>query len=66
MRSPGACQIEPPPNYTKIKQALTQYDSWFSYPKADPRELPFGIGLAIFSEHPAARYLSRRCSVAGH
>jgi endonuclease/exonuclease/phosphatase (EEP) superfamily protein YafD len=25
------------------------YDSWFSYPKADPRELPFGIGLAIFS-----------------
>jgi endonuclease/exonuclease/phosphatase family metal-dependent hydrolase len=49
---PGGVQIEPPPNYTKIKQALTQYDSYFSYPKADPRELPFGIGLAIFSRTP--------------
>ena len=48
----GGVQIEPPPNYTRIKEALTDYDSWFSYPKADPRELPFGIGLAIFSRTP--------------
>jgi endonuclease/exonuclease/phosphatase family metal-dependent hydrolase len=48
----GGAQVEPPPNYTRIKAALAEYDSWFSYPKADPRELPFGIGLAIFSKTP--------------
>ena len=48
----GGVQIEPPPNYTRIKEAMPEYDSWFSYPKADPRELPFGIGLAIFSRTP--------------
>jgi endonuclease/exonuclease/phosphatase family metal-dependent hydrolase len=48
----GGVQIEPPPNYTLLKQALSDYDSYFSYPKADPRELPFGIGLAIFSKTP--------------
>jgi endonuclease/exonuclease/phosphatase family metal-dependent hydrolase len=48
----GGAQIEPPPNYTRIKAALPEFDSWFSYPKADPRELPFGIGLAIFSKTP--------------
>jgi endonuclease/exonuclease/phosphatase family metal-dependent hydrolase len=50
----GGVQTEPPPNYTRLKEALTGYDSWFSYPKADPRELPFGIGLAIFSRTPLA------------
>ncbi|MBI5006285.1 MAG: endonuclease/exonuclease/phosphatase family protein [Nitrosomonadales bacterium] len=49
---PGGMQIEPPPNYTRIKAALKGYHSYFSYPKADPRELPFGIGLAIFSRTP--------------
>jgi endonuclease/exonuclease/phosphatase family metal-dependent hydrolase len=48
----GGLQVDPPPNYTRIKQALPEYDSRFSYPKADPRELPFGIGLAIFSKTP--------------
>ncbi len=48
----GGEQTEPPPNYTRLKEALTGYDSWFSYPKADPRELPFGIGLSIFSRTP--------------
>jgi len=48
----GGVQLDPPPNYTRMKEALTDYDSWFSYPKADPRELPFGIGLAIFSKTP--------------
>jgi endonuclease/exonuclease/phosphatase (EEP) superfamily protein YafD len=49
---PGGMQIEPPPNYTRLKAALKGYHSYFSYPKADPRELPFGIGLAIFSKTP--------------
>jgi endonuclease/exonuclease/phosphatase family metal-dependent hydrolase len=48
----GGEQTEPPPNFTRLKKALKGYDSWFSYPKADPRELPFGIGLAIFSKTP--------------
>jgi endonuclease/exonuclease/phosphatase family metal-dependent hydrolase len=48
----GGIQTEPPPNYMRLKEALVGYDSFFSYPKADPRELPFGIGLAIFSRTP--------------
>ena len=46
---PGGGQRQPPPNYTRLRAALADYDAWFSYPKSDPRELPFGIGLAIFS-----------------
>lgn len=49
---PGGVQFEPPPNYTRLRAELDGYESWFSYPKADPRELPFGIGLAIFSRTP--------------
>ncbi|ADE12743.1 Endonuclease/exonuclease/phosphatase [Sideroxydans lithotrophicus ES-1] len=49
---PGGVQLQPPPNYTRLKAAFRGYDSYFSYPKADPRELPFGIGLAIFSRTP--------------
>jgi endonuclease/exonuclease/phosphatase family metal-dependent hydrolase len=49
---PSGTQLEPPPNYQRLKVALGGYDSYFSYPKADPRELPFGIGLAIFSRAP--------------
>ena len=49
---PGGVQFQPPPNYTRLKAALAGYDSWFSYPKVDPRELPFGLGLAIFSRTP--------------
>ncbi|HLP98803.1 MAG TPA: endonuclease/exonuclease/phosphatase family protein [Sideroxyarcus sp.] len=48
----GGAQTEPPPNYTRLKAALKGYHGYFSYPKADPRELPFGIGLAIFSKTP--------------
>ncbi len=50
--TPGGIQFQPPPNYTRLRAELAGYDSWFSYPKADPRELPFGIGLAIFSRTP--------------
>jgi endonuclease/exonuclease/phosphatase family metal-dependent hydrolase len=49
---PGGVQFQPPPNYTRLKAELQGYDSWFSYPKSDPRELPFGIGEAIFSRTP--------------
>ena len=49
---PGGVQSQPPPNYLRLQQELSGYHSWFSYPKADPRELPFGIGLAIFSRTP--------------
>lgn len=49
---PGGVQFQPPPNYTRLKAELTGYDSCFAYPKADARELPFGIGEAIFSRTP--------------
>lgn len=43
-------QINPPPNLTRIKESLPEFDSYFSYPRADERELPFGFGLAILSK----------------
>jgi len=49
---PGGLQTDPPPHYTRLKREFPDYDSYFSYPKPDPRELPFGIGLAIFSKTP--------------
>ena len=48
----GGVQPNPPPNFSRLRDALTGYDSFFSYPKPDPRELPFGIGLAILSKTP--------------
>jgi endonuclease/exonuclease/phosphatase family metal-dependent hydrolase len=49
---PGGTHPPIPPNYTRLKQELAGYDSMFSFPRPDPRELPFGIGLAIFSRLP--------------
>ncbi len=49
---PDGVQVQPPPNCTRLGAELAGYQSWFSYPTADPRELPFGIGLAIFSRTP--------------
>jgi len=49
---PDGTQLDPPPHYEKLKQALPGYQSYFSYPRPDKRELPFGIGLAIFSRTP--------------
>lgn len=46
---PGGIQAMPPPNYTQLRAELSGYDGCFAYPKADPRELPFGLGLAILS-----------------
>ena len=49
---PGGEQLNPPPNYTWLRSALSEYDTFFSYPKNDPHELPFGIGLCILSRTP--------------
>ena len=49
---PGGRQEQPPPNLQKIMAAFPGYHVHFSYPPADPRELPFGIGLAILSRTP--------------
>ena len=48
----GGVQSDAPPNLARLKAALPGYDCYFSFPKADPRELPFGIGQAIFSKTP--------------
>jgi endonuclease/exonuclease/phosphatase family metal-dependent hydrolase len=48
----GGSQSGSPPNFARIKAALAGYDVYFSFPKPDPRELPFGIGQAIFSRTP--------------
>jgi endonuclease/exonuclease/phosphatase family metal-dependent hydrolase len=49
---PGGEQTSPPPNYTRLQAALGGYHGFFAYPPSDPRELPFGIGLAIFCRQP--------------
>lgn len=49
---PGGAQAQPPPHYTRLRAEFPEYDSYFCYPRPDPRELPFGIGLAIFSKTP--------------
>ena len=49
---PGGSQAQPPPNLRKIMAALPGYHVHFAYPPTDPRELPFGIGLAILSRAP--------------
>ena len=42
---PEGLQPDPPPNYTRLSAELKGYEGFFSYPRQDPRELPFGIGL---------------------
>lgn len=49
---PGGRQATPPPNYERLRAAFSSYHSTFTYPRPDSRELPFGIGLAIFSRTP--------------
>ena len=56
---PGGDHVQPPPNYTRLCAELKGYHSWFSYPNPDPRELPFGVGLAIFSRTPLRSTLRR-------
>ncbi|MFZ4776882.1 MAG: endonuclease/exonuclease/phosphatase family protein [Terrimicrobiaceae bacterium] len=46
----GGEQIQPPPNYEFLRKRLKGYDSVFAYPVANHLEIPFGLGLAIFSK----------------
>lgn len=46
----GGNQIDPPPNYGFLRKRLKGYDSVFAYPVPNRTELPFGLGLAIFSK----------------
>jgi endonuclease/exonuclease/phosphatase family metal-dependent hydrolase len=55
----GGTQPPLPPNYSRLKQELPGYDGYFAFPKEDPRELPFGIGLAIFSRTPLYNHRRR-------
>jgi endonuclease/exonuclease/phosphatase family metal-dependent hydrolase len=48
----GGMQINPPPHHTRLKELLPAYESIFSYPSKNDTELPFGLGLAIFSRLP--------------
>ncbi len=52
----GGKQIEPPPHYSLLKEALKGYDSVFGYPAPNPLEIPFGLGLAIFSKTPLRNF----------
>ncbi|MFI5336401.1 MAG: endonuclease/exonuclease/phosphatase family protein [Opitutales bacterium] len=49
---PGTRSPQVPMNYPRLQQGLSGYHSVFAYPRTDARELPFGIGLAIFSKTP--------------
>lgn len=55
---PGGMQEWPPPNFMRIKEALTGYHSVFAYPKVNPDELPFGIALAIFAKSPLVDFVA--------
>ncbi len=45
----GGLQLDPPPNYEKLCAMLPGYDSVFGYPLKNALEIPFGLGLAVFS-----------------
>ncbi|MDD5198287.1 MAG: endonuclease/exonuclease/phosphatase family protein [Terrimicrobiaceae bacterium] len=49
---PGGKQVQPPPNFTRLHDALHEYHGVFAYPRVNPAELPFGIALAIFAKTP--------------
>ena len=55
---PGGRQLQPPPNFTRLRAGLPGYDACFSYPPADKRELPFGVGLAVFSRTPLRDFVT--------
>lgn len=48
----GGRQVNPPPNYARLREMLASYDSVFSYPLQNDTEIPFGLGLAVFSKTP--------------
>jgi len=52
----GGMQIDPPPHFTRLRELLPGYDAVFSYPLKNDTELPFGLGLAIFSRTPLSGF----------
>jgi endonuclease/exonuclease/phosphatase family metal-dependent hydrolase len=48
----GGVQVEPPPNFMALRTSLAGYDGVFAYPLRNKCEIPFGLGLAIFSKTP--------------
>ncbi len=52
----GGKQVDPPPHYSYLKEKLAGYHSVFGYPVANPLEIPFGLGLAIFSKTPLEKF----------
>jgi endonuclease/exonuclease/phosphatase family metal-dependent hydrolase len=50
---------EPAPNHALLARELAPMHSVFAYPPFNERELPFGIGLAIFSRHPLRDFVQR-------
>lgn len=54
--SDGGDQTLPPPNFMALQAALPDFNSTFGYPPKNPDELPFGIGLAIFSRFPLSGF----------
>jgi len=55
---PGGEQIQPPPNYERLRAGLHGYHSVFAYPRINPDELPFGLALAIFSKTPLTDFVA--------
>lgn len=53
----GGLQIDPPPHYEKLRSMLPTYDSVFGYPLKNTLEIPFGLGLAIFSRTRLSNFL---------
>jgi len=53
---PGGEQPDPAPNYLRLKHAFRGWHSVFAWPPLNPDELPFGIGLSIFSRTPLADF----------
>lgn len=52
----GGRQIEPPPHYSRLREALPHYHAVFGYPVPNPLEIPFGLGLAILSKAPLSDF----------
>jgi endonuclease/exonuclease/phosphatase family metal-dependent hydrolase len=52
----GGDQVEPPPNFTALKGLLAGYNGVFAYPLRNKWEIPFGLGLAIFSRTPLEEF----------
>lgn len=46
----GGAQIDPPPHFSHLRAQLNGYDAVFAYPLPNTKEIPFGLGLAIFSK----------------